>query len=152
LVASVGLLRGLGRLGVSPASRWLAFLAVMSCGLGSINASLYPLPDPRHTSGMLSLASAGTFLLPFALPAALWKWRGRNAETAYFAANMLAIIPLAIVMSSLIQRWGMRTGADLSGYQYFLNHYHGLLQRVVAAIVFGPVAVAAQSVLRRLPE
>jgi hypothetical protein len=46
----------------------------------------------------------------------------------------------------------MRTGADLSGYQYFLNHYHGLLQRVVAAIVFGPVAVAAQSVLRRLPE
>jgi hypothetical protein len=32
---------------------------------------------------------------------------------------------------------------DMPGFQACLNGYHGLLQRVAAAAVFGPVALAA---------
>ncbi len=150
LLSAWGFLRGLRACGASVAMACLASLAVFSSGLGSINASLFPLPDPRHSSGLLSAAASGTFLLPLLLPVALWKLLSRGQGKIYFIANLLAIIPLAVVMSSLIQRWGMNSGVDLSGYQYFLNHYHGLLQRIIAAIIFGPVGVTAWILLRRI--
>jgi hypothetical protein len=37
----------------------------------------------------------------------------------------------------------------MPGFQAFLNGYHGVLQRVAAAAVFGPVAFAAW-LLRRV--
>jgi hypothetical protein len=42
----------------------------------------------------------------------------------------------------------MRAGIDFAGYQAFLNGYHGLIQRVGAAVVLVPVGVLAH-LLRR---
>jgi hypothetical protein len=79
----------------------------VASGLASINASLFPLPDPRHTGGVLALSRAGTFLLPFLLPLELWKRLERGPIPGYFIANIVAIIALIPVMSGLIQRFSI---------------------------------------------
>src|SRR5262249_29670186 len=63
LIASWGFLRAFQRLGTNPILAWLTTLALISSGLASINAGIFPLPDPRHSGGLLALLGIGTFLL-----------------------------------------------------------------------------------------
>jgi|SRR5215471_18190410 len=121
---------------------WPATLAVLSCGLGSINAGLFPLPDPRHTDSWLAICGSGIFLLPFLLPLALWKVLERPVRI-YFVGNIIALVPLVLVLSGLIQRISIKTRIEMPGFQAFLNGYQGLLQRVAAVIVFVPIGVSA---------
>jgi hypothetical protein len=143
LIASWGFFRAFRLLKVRNAIASLATLALVTCGLGSINAFLFPLPDPRHTGSVLALAAAGTLLLPFLLPLSLRKFLERGPIAAYFIANIVAMFALFPVMSGLIQRFSIMAGVDMPRYQTFLNNCQGLLQRIAAIIVFGPIAVSA---------
>lgn len=150
LIAAWGFFQSLRLLEVRAGVAWLAALALVSSGLSDINAYLFPLPDPRHTGSVLALAGAGTFLLPFVLPLALWRLIDRGAIAGYFVANIVAIVALIPIMSGLIQRFSIMAGVDLPRYQTFLNSYQGLLQRVAATLVFGPIAVSAWHLGQRL--
>jgi hypothetical protein len=59
----------------------------------------------------------------------------------------VALIP---IVSGLVQRFSIMAGLNIPWYQTFLNNYQGLLQRVVALLVFGPIAVSAWYLGRRL--
>ena len=142
-VASWGFFRSFRLLHVRTAVAWPATLALVASGLANINACLFPLPDPRHTGSVLALAGAGTFLLPFLLPLALWKLLERGPIAGYFVINIIAMVALIPIMSGLIQRFSIMAGVDMPWYQTFLNNCQGLLQRVAAVIVFGPIAVSA---------
>jgi hypothetical membrane protein len=142
-IAAWGFLRAFRFLGIRNFIAWPATLAMLSNGLGSINAGLFPLPDPRHTEGLLALCGVGTFLLPFLLPLAIWKLLDRGPVAAYFVTNIITLVALIPIMSGLLQRFGIMAGVDMPWYQTLLNNYHGLLQRIFALVVFVPIAVSA---------
>ncbi len=148
LIAAWGFLRELRRRRVRPALAWATALAVASFGLGAINAGLHPLPDPQHISGPLAIAGAGGVLLPFLVPAALWRLHDGRAMKALFVANFLLLTALIPVFSGLIQRILVMSGNEWPAYQGFLNHYHGLLQRVAALVVVGPIGVGSYFLAR----
>lgn len=153
LIAAWGVFRAFQILEVGAIISWLTTLALVSSALGSINAGLFPLPDPRHTDGVLALCGAGIFLLPFFLPVALWKLLERGPVTAYFVANIVAMVALVPIMSGLVQRFAIGAGIDMPGFQTFLNNYQGLLQRIAALIIFVPISVSARFLIFRLaPE
>jgi len=122
----------------------LLSLALVSAALGSLNAFLHPLPDPRHTEGVLSILGSGLIFLPLLSIAVLWRL-GARAVALTLVALGLAVIPL---MTGLVQRLCMHAGLDFSGYQAFLNGYHGLIQRLGALMLFGSIAAVAH-VLQR---
>jgi hypothetical protein len=122
-------------------------LALASAGIGSVNASLHPLPDPQHTAGLLSILGSGFVLLPILSTAVLWQLGARR----YALLNAFACLALIPIMTGLVQRACMRAGIDFAGYQAFLNGYHGLIQRAGAAAVFVPVGVVAHLLRRRAP-
>ena len=143
VVAAWGFLRGLPRVGASAVLAWATCLALVSSALGGINAFLHPLPDPRHTTGVLSILGAGVLLLPVLTGLMLWRQRGRALVTPFLALNVLVWLALIPIMSGLVQRVSIMTHIDMPSLQAFSNGYHGVLQRVAAAAVFGPVAFAA---------
>jgi hypothetical protein len=53
-------------------------------------------------------------------------------------------------MTGLGQCISMWAGIDFTGYQLFLNNYHGLIQRIGAAIIYVPIAVVALLLCRVL--
>ncbi len=62
-------------------------------GLGAAStAGLHPLPDPRHISGPLAIGGIGGFLLPFLIPAALWKLPDERWMKVLFAANFALLL------------------------------------------------------------
>jgi len=149
-IASWGFFRSFRLLKVHTAIAWLTTLALVASGLAHINAFLFPLPDPRHTDSVLALAGAGTVLLPFLLPLALWRLLDRGPIARYFVINIVAILALIPIISGLIQRFSIMAGVDMPRYQAFLNNCQGLLQRVAAVIAFGPIGVSAWCLGRRL--
>ncbi len=149
-IASWGFFRSFRLLGVRTVIAWLATLALVASGLADVNAYLFPLPDPRHTDSLLAVAGAGTFLLPFLLPLALRKLLDRGLISGYFVTNIVALIALIPITSGLIQRFSIMAGFDMPWYQAFLNNYQGLLQRLAAVIVFGPIAVSARYLVQLL--
>jgi hypothetical protein len=151
-IASWGFFRSFQILKTRTALAWLVALALVANGLADINAFLFPLPDPRHTESVLALAGSMTVLLPFLLPLALWKLVRRGPIAAYFVADIIAILALIPVISGLIQRFAIMARVDMPLYQAFLNNCQGLLQRVAALLVFGPVAVSAWYLYRRLRD
>lgn len=84
------------------------------------------------------------------LPLALWKLLDRGLIVGYFVTNIVALIALIPIISGLIQRFSIMAGIDMPLYQAFLNNYQGLLQRLAAVIVFGPIAVSARYLVQRL--
>ena len=150
LIAAWGVFRAFQILGVGAIISWLTTLALLSSALGSINAGFFPLPDPRHTDGVLALCGAGIFLLPFLLPMALWKLLERGPLTIYFFTNIVVMVALVPIMSGLVQRFGISAGIDMPGFQTFLNNYQGLLQRIAALIIFVPISVSARILTFRL--
>jgi hypothetical membrane protein len=149
-IAAWGFLRAFRFLGVRNFIAWPTTLAIVSSGLGCINAGMFPLPYPRHTESVLALCGVGIFLLPFLLPLAIWKLLDRGAVAAYFVANIIALFALFPIMSGLVQRFGIKWGVDMLWYQTLLNNYHGLLQRIFALIVFVPIGVSALFLSQRL--
>ncbi|MEO7190228.1 MAG: DUF998 domain-containing protein [Vicinamibacterales bacterium] len=143
LVAAAGVWRAFRRLRMSQVLAALTSLALVSAGLGSLNAGMFPLPDPRHTGGLLSQLGMGVLLLPVLFAIAAWRLRSPRWLTRYALLNLLVLVAFVPVMSGMIQRFGISAGLDLNGYQRFLNGSQGLLQRVAALAVFMPIAVLA---------
>jgi hypothetical membrane protein len=138
-------LSALPRAGVGRVLSVLTALALASAGIGCFNAFLHPLPDPLHTEGLLSILGGGFVLLPILTTAVLWRLGARR----YAVMNVVVCLALVPVMTGLVQRACMRAGIDFSGFQAFLNGYHGLIQRIGAAVVFVPVGVVAHLLRRR---
>jgi len=149
LAAAWGFLRALRRASVAPTLAWAVALALLCGAIGTINAGLHPLPDPRHTSGVLAAAGGGLFVLPLLLPFAMRRVPSGRALRVYLVANLAVVIALAPIVSGLLQRIGMRAGVTIPGLQDFLNHDQGLLQRIAAATVFLPVGACAVALMRR---
>lgn len=150
ILTSLGYLGALRRLEGSRVAAWLTALALVGGGIGSVNAGLHPLPDPRHASGPAASVGAGLFFLPVLLPWAMWKLReGRNMRT-YLGCNLAVMLALLPVMSGFLQRSAMVAGVAIPLLQTLLNSYHGLLQRIAAAIVFVPIGVCAVFLARRV--
>jgi hypothetical protein len=133
----------LPRAGVGRALSLLTAMALLSSGLGSLNAFLHPLPDPRHSAGWLAMLGSGFTLLPLLSAMVLWRM-GRRRSSLVIVVGCLTLVPL---MTGLPQRLCIHAGLECEAYQYFLNNYHGLVQRCGAALLFVPVGVIA-SVLR----
>ena len=133
LVASLGFLRGLVRLGIHPVLAGLVSLAVLLNGLGSLWAGFIPLPDPRHGANPFAI---GIFLFPPLLTAAIWKRKDAHTLKVYLIITHLLFIALIPVMSGVI-------GIDTQSYQ-------GLLQRVAALIFYPPVGAGATYLLNRI--
>jgi Protein of unknown function (DUF998) len=147
LLAAWGFWLALRALGLHPLLAGLTTLALISSGLASLNAALFPLPDPRHSGGLLGL---GTFFLPVLWPLVLWKFPDARPLKIYLVLNLLVFIVLIPIMSGLIQMIGIKTSLDLQDYQNFLNTHQGLLQRVTASVVFTPIAFVAYFLLQSL--
>lgn len=139
-------LKALPRADVGRGLATLTALALASAGVGSFNAFLHPLPDPRHTAGLLSLLGSGVVLLPVVTTVILWRLGARGYATVNIAVGLAVIT----VMTSLIQRLCMSSGSECAGYQFFLNNYHGLVQRIGAAVAFVPVGVIGHLLRNRM--
>jgi len=140
-------LSALPRVGVGRGLAAVTALALTSAAIGSLNAFLHPLPDPRHTGGWLATLGSGVVLMPVLTMAVLWRMGVRRHVVA-IGVMYLALIP---VMTGLTQRACMWAGRECAGYQFFLNNYHGLLQRIAAITVFVPIGLVAY-LLRRSPR
>lgn len=138
------------QLGRSSLVAWLIPLVLVASGLASINAGVFPLPDPRHTMGPLAVLNIGTILLPLLVPAAVWRWCETHTIKVYFIANIILFIALIPIISGLIQRLSVMAGVELYTYQQLLNQYHGLLQRITALLTLPPLAVGASLLADRL--
>ena len=132
IISSIGFGRALPRAGSPRIVTWLTCLALLSAGAGGIWAGYFPLPDPRHNPKAIGI---GVFLLPALFTIALWNAsRGRGIRT-YLLANVIAFALLIPVMAGAVV--DTRT-------------FHGLLQRVAAAVVYVPIGVTAAFLRRRV--
>jgi hypothetical membrane protein len=145
-VAAAGVFAvALPRAGIGRALSVSTALALASAGVGSFNAFLHPLPDPRHAEGLLSILGSGFMLLPILTAAVLWRLGARR----YAIANVVVCLALIPVMTGLVQRICMRAGIDFTTFQVFLDGYHGLIQRAGAAVVHVPIGVVAHLLRQR---
>jgi hypothetical protein len=148
LVTAAAFLRALPRARIGMVLACATALALASAAIGSLNAFLHPLPDPRHTEGVLSLLGSGLVMLPLLLTAVLWRLGARG----YAMFNILLCLVLIPILTGLVQRIGMRAHLDLAGYQMLLNGTHGLLQRVAALLIFGSIGVVAYRLRHAAPR
>ena len=148
LVTAAAFLRALPRARIGMVLACATALALASAAIGSLNAFLHPLPDPRHTEGVLSLLGSGLVMLPLLLTAVLWRLGARG----YAIFNILLCLALIPILTGLVQRIGMRAHLDLAGYQTLLNGTHGLLQRVAALLIFGSIGVVAYRLRHAAPR
>jgi hypothetical protein len=135
----------LPRAGVGRGVTVLTALALTSAGLGSLNAFLHPLPSQRHVEGVLAALGRGVALLPVLSAVVLWRL-GSPRQAVATVIGCLVLIP---VMTGLTQRVCIGAGLECAGYQWFLNNYHGLIQRLGAAVVFVPVGVVSYILWRQ---
>lgn len=133
LLAAVGVFRALKAKGIHPVWVWIVALALVSCGVGSINAGIFHLPNPRHNPGFLGI---GMFLLPFLLPLATWKLLHVRRLNFYLVGNIVYLAALAPFMAGV-------GGFDTHAYQ-------GLLQRLFALTLFLPIGIVSGFMLKRL--
>lgn len=149
LFASWGLLKAFQYLEIRPVLVWLTCFALVANALSSINAGVFPLPDPRHTTGVFAIVGMGMFLLPILFLIIFWKRPDAGAVKIYLIINLVVFLSLFPIMSGLIQRVAVMSGMEFEAYQHFLNSYHGLLQRIAAAAVYIPVGVVSFFLLKR---
>lgn len=140
-VAAWAYLDGLGRLGVGRVATYLAMATILSGAVGSLNAGLFPLPDPRHGSGPLIGLSAGFFFLPIVLLIAFWKPIESRPMRWYLAANLVFFALFLVAMAP---------GVGGEPFQEVLSENRGLVQRLSAATVFVPIGVCSYVLLRAL--
>jgi hypothetical membrane protein len=149
-IVAWGFLRAFQQLGISSRVAWLTSLILLGSGLASIHAGIFPLPDPRHTASPLAVLNIGTIVLPFLIPAAVWKLCEGRMIRVYFIANIIAFIALIPIMTGLIQIFMVMAGVEWHWYQTFLNQYHGLIQRISAFIALTPLGVAGYLLAHRI--
>jgi hypothetical membrane protein len=133
LVAAVGYLRALLKLGAHPILAWITAIAVAATGVSSLWAGVFPLPDPRHGGHPALLVAM--LLLPLIMAATFWTLGASRSLKGYFAATIGLLLVMVPVMMGM-------TGLDTHDYQ-------GLLQRIFALTVFPPIAVGAYVLVRR---
>ena len=138
-LAAWGYIEGLRRIGVGKVLAYLVSITLFSGAVGSLNVGLYPLPDPRHTSGALALVSAGFFFLPILLLIAFWRVPDGRGVRRYLAANLVAHVLFFVVMMT-------STGVDV--VHEFLVGNRGLMQRLSATTLFVPIGVCANVLLK----
>nr|WP_309690775.1 DUF998 domain-containing protein [Armatimonas sp.] len=100
--SSFGFLKALRGFSANLILPYLLFLVLLSSGIGNINAGIFPLPDPRHTEGLLAALATGTILLPLLLPMALWKILDKRPVKTYFLVNIGALASLVPIGSGLM--------------------------------------------------
>jgi hypothetical membrane protein len=130
IVAAIGYWRELPRAGSSRVWTVLTCLALISAGAGGVWAGSFPLPDSRHNPKLLGI---GAFVLPVLLTLALRRSESRALRT-YLIADAAAFVLLIPVMAGVV----IDTRA-----------FHGLLQRVAAAVLYIPIGVVAAFLVRR---
>lgn len=106
---------------------WLIVLALTLNGTFTLWAGLYPLPDPRHDAGPLSII--GLLLFPALLALSFWGQPDARPLKVYLGLVCLAVLILVPIMSTA-------AGLDLIPYE-------GLRQRVVTLVLFPPVGLGA---------
>jgi hypothetical membrane protein len=122
MIAGYGIFRSLLGKRVHPALCWLALISMVASGYTSIQAGIFPLPDPRHTAfGFLVIF---LIALPLILLLALWKQPDARGTRIFLMACCLAILLLAPVMS----------------HPTLVPGASGLMQRIFASVIFLPVA------------
>ncbi len=150
VIVAWGFVRAFQQLKMLSWVAWLTALVLLGSGFASINAGVFPLPDPRHTASPFAMLNIGTIVLPVLIPVAVWKLCQGRLIKVYFIANLIAFITLIPVMSGLIQILTVMAAVEWHGYQTFLNQYHGLLQRIAAFIALSPLAVGAYVLAHRI--
>ena len=150
LVVAAGFWYALRRLGTHAALAGSIALAIGGFGVSSINAGIFPLPDPRHSVGLAAAMGLGIVALPLLLPAALRSLQPGRALRAFLFGNALVLLALVPVMSGLLQRIEIGAGFEIPGLQWFLNNCQGLLQRILAFVALAPVAATAWFLAKRL--
>ena len=122
---------------------WLTGLGIACLGIGSINAGVHPLPDPRHISGPLAMLGLGMILIPFVVPMAVYNQEQPRLLDLYFVANVAALIFVALFVSGMVQRFYGWAGLETASLQHFLNNFSGVLQRITALAIYFPVSVCS---------
>jgi hypothetical protein len=130
MAAAYGFFCGLRERGVNIVLASSVALCAVSTGLAAVWAGTHPLPDPAHNPGALA---AGSFAAPLLLLLVVWRMEDATRVRAYLMLNALAFAAVAAVLSGL-------AGLDPRSFA-------GLLQRIVAAILYLPPAVVAASLL-----
>jgi hypothetical protein len=148
LVGSWGFIRTFQKLGVHLVLTWLTMLTIISGAIGSINAGMHPLPDPRHASGLLSTLGSGILFLPLLLPVAVWRIEALHNLRRYLVWNLVVVFCLIPIMIGLVQRLSLMAGVQIPGLSSLVNEYQGVLQRIAALVVFGPIGVSAAFLVR----
>lgn len=137
LIAALGFVLALYRLGANPLLAWLTAIVVASNGLGTLLSGIFPIPDSRHGGGALS---AGMFLVPFVFAIVLWKRSDTRLLKGYLIANMILFVAMVPIMGGIIEM-------DRSMIA-------GLLQRLLAFTAFTPIGVGAyvlMNCMKKLP-
>lgn len=152
IIAGAVMVASAWEFGAPFAATWLSVVAVVCGAIGSINARFHPLPDPLHTSGILSSLGVGLFLLPVVAPIAVWRLDSARTIRRYLGFNLLLVAALIPIMGGLIQRWSIMADVEIPGLQSLLNNYQGFLQRLAAIAVFVPIGVTAAFLAGRLSD
>ena len=127
LVGAFGLFLGLPR--VTPL--WLRILiaiGMISNGVMSLKAGLYPMPDPRHASWQFLLFP--TLITPLLLLGATWRILWLRTYLLLNMACLLCLLPFMMHRMAPILP-------------------EGTMQRLFALVIFVPVGVVAMALLRR---
>jgi hypothetical membrane protein len=130
IVVSLGWWHALDHWAVGWIRRGPVCVALVSIGVASITAGLFPLPDERHGGGALR---AGLFALPLLLVLATVRSQVVTWIRRYAVANLLLFVLAALPFSGA-------TGVDPT-----VNE--GVLQRILALAVFPPIAVVSAAAL-----
>lgn len=131
IVASFGWWHALDDWAVGRVRRSLLCLALVSIGLASVSAGVFPLPDERHGGGALG---AGLFALPLLLVLGFMRSQVVRWLRRYAVANLLLFILAALLFSGA-------TGVDPTANE-------GVMQRILALSVFPPIGVVSAAALR----
>ncbi|XVJ59108.1 MAG: DUF998 domain-containing protein [Tepidisphaera sp.] len=132
-LAAVGYWSALRAMG---ARWWVAALVaagLLGMGVQTAWAGWYPVPHPKH-GGHPAFVIA-MLATPVLISVAMWKWTGW-AFRAYLVMNLLGLLAMVPIMSGMI---AVDRGA-----------YAGLLQRLLTATIFIPIAVAAARLMIEL--
>ena len=141
LFASYGLVRAFVRIPISPWLRWPMAIALIASAISSFNAGVFPMPDERHSNGLLASLGVAMFLFPVLLPFAFRSADIHKSLHVYLWANLVMLLSLVPVISGLLQRLFVTCGVEFPVYQEFLNNGHGVLQRIAALAVFAPIGI-----------
>ncbi len=131
LMGLPGFYAGLGAISAFR-TRWIVLLCLLASGGATLWAGAHPLPSPLHDPGFIPLL--GIICLPAALALACREARVAPVAGAYF---LLSSIAAALLLAT--SGFGLAAEAP------------GCFQRLAAAMVYPPVAVAG-IILMRAPR